>query len=187
MHQLFNACVRVFCVPNDTILLVYIPAKIKMSFTWKDVSFLPKSASSVSRSQTHLAKQKRIGWSIGFSSWSNWTVHGVIPRSLCKIRLSDVSKMFNCWERRWINVDGAPHTLSATVAIFLGVRSVRGRRGLVGSVSAYYTKSQGSSPRLDIKTKYKKYFFGRFLAKTLRVNKNCHEKFLIKSVVRSRL
>ena len=27
----------------------------------------------------------------------------------------------------------------------------------------------------------------RFLAKTLRVNKNCHEKFLKKSVVRSRL
>ena len=31
--RLFNVCVRVFCVPNETILLVYIPAKIKMSFT----------------------------------------------------------------------------------------------------------------------------------------------------------
>ena len=29
--RLFNVCVRVFCAPNVTILL-YIPAKIKMSF-----------------------------------------------------------------------------------------------------------------------------------------------------------
>ena len=29
---LFNVCVLVFCAPNATILLVYIPAKIKMSF-----------------------------------------------------------------------------------------------------------------------------------------------------------
>ena len=36
--------------PNATILLVYITAKIKMSFTWKD-DFLPKSASPVSRSR----------------------------------------------------------------------------------------------------------------------------------------
>ena len=36
--------------PNATILLVYIPAKIKISFIWKDDFFLPKSASSVSRS-----------------------------------------------------------------------------------------------------------------------------------------
>ena len=37
-------------------------------------------------------------------------------------------------------------------------------RGLIGSVLAYYTKSQGSSPRPDIKTKYEKYFFGDFLS-----------------------
>ena len=35
--------------------------------------FLPTSVSSVSRSQAHLAKWKRIGWSIGFNSWTNWT------------------------------------------------------------------------------------------------------------------
>ena len=29
---LFNVCVRVLCDPNATILLVYIPAEIKMSF-----------------------------------------------------------------------------------------------------------------------------------------------------------
>ena len=41
----FNVCVRVFCAPNTTILPVYIPAKIKMSFIWKD----DFCASSVSR------------------------------------------------------------------------------------------------------------------------------------------
>ena len=59
VRRLFNVrvCVRVFCAPNATILLVYIHAKIKMSFIWKDDFFLPKSASSVSRSQAHLAKR----------------------------------------------------------------------------------------------------------------------------------
>ena len=37
------------------------------------------------------------------------------------------------------------------------------RRGLVGSVLAYQTKTQGSSPRPDIKSKYEKYFFGGFI------------------------
>ena len=32
VHRLFNVSVRVFCNPYATILLVYIPAKIKMSF-----------------------------------------------------------------------------------------------------------------------------------------------------------
>ena len=31
-------------------------------------------------------------------------MYGVLPNIL---------EMFNCWERRWINVDGASHTLSA--------------------------------------------------------------------------
>ena len=39
VRRLFNVCVRVFCAPNATILLVYIPAQIKMSFTWKDDYF----------------------------------------------------------------------------------------------------------------------------------------------------
>ena len=86
--------------------------------------FLPKSASSISRSQAHLAKRKRIAWSIGFNSWTNWTLCDVIPRSLCKIRLNDVSEMFNCWERRWIDVDSASHTLFATATIFSDVRTV---------------------------------------------------------------
>ena len=50
-RRLFNVCVRVFCVPNATILLIYIPVQIKMSFIWKDgfFFFLLKSASSVDR------------------------------------------------------------------------------------------------------------------------------------------
>ena len=32
VRWLFNVCVWVFCAPNATILLVYIPAKIKMGF-----------------------------------------------------------------------------------------------------------------------------------------------------------
>ena len=60
-RRLFNLCVRLFCAPNATILLVYITTKIKMSFICRDDSFLPKSASSVSRSQAHFpALFKRI-------------------------------------------------------------------------------------------------------------------------------
>ena len=41
VRRLFNVCVQVFCAPNTTILLVYILAKVKMSFIWKD-NFLDK-------------------------------------------------------------------------------------------------------------------------------------------------
>ena len=99
-----------FLCPNCGNLVVYIPAKIKMSFIWKDVFFLPYSASSVNRSQAHLAKRKRIWWSIGFNSWTNSTSYWVIPRSLCKICPNDVSEMFNCREPRCIDVDDASHT-----------------------------------------------------------------------------
>ena len=39
LRRLFNVCMRVFCAPNATILLVYITAKIKMSFISKDDFF----------------------------------------------------------------------------------------------------------------------------------------------------
>ena len=39
VHRLFNVCVRIFCAPNATILRVYIPAKIKMSFFGRDDFF----------------------------------------------------------------------------------------------------------------------------------------------------
>ena len=102
VRRLFNVCLRVSCVPNATILLICIPAKVKMSFIWKDVFFLHKIGIFW---KAHLAKRKRIEWSISINSWTNWTLYGVIPRSLCKIRLNDVSEMFNCRERRWIDVD----------------------------------------------------------------------------------
>ena len=41
---------------------------------------------------------------------------------------------------------------------------VESRRGLVIRVLFYLTKSQGSSPRPYIKTKYEKYFYGDFLS-----------------------
>ena len=72
--RLFNVCARVFCALNATILLVYILANIKISFIWKDDFFLPNSHLYVSRWQAHLAKWKRIGWSIGFNHWTNWTL-----------------------------------------------------------------------------------------------------------------
>ena len=61
VRRVFNVCMGVFSAPNATILLVYIPAKVKMSFIWKDNFFVTKSASSVSRSQAHFpALFKRI-------------------------------------------------------------------------------------------------------------------------------
>ena len=54
VRRLFNLYVRFVCASNATILLVYIPAMIKMSFIRKyDFFFLAKSSSSVSWSQTH--------------------------------------------------------------------------------------------------------------------------------------
>ena len=51
VRRLFNVCVWDFCAPNATILLVYISAKIKTSFIWKDVFFFCQNRQS--RSQTH--------------------------------------------------------------------------------------------------------------------------------------
>ena len=39
VRRLFKECMRVFCALNATILLVYMPAKIKMSFIRKDDFF----------------------------------------------------------------------------------------------------------------------------------------------------
>ena len=87
----------------------------------EEMIVLPKSTSYVSRSQAQLAKRKLIGWSIGFNCWTNWTLYGVIPRSLWWWCLR-FSETFNCWERRWID----SHTLSATAVIFSDIRTVFG-------------------------------------------------------------
>ena len=39
VRRLLNVCVQFFCASNATIMLVYIPAKIKMSSIWKDDLF----------------------------------------------------------------------------------------------------------------------------------------------------
>ena len=53
-------------------------------------------------------------------------------RSLCKICLNDISEMFNYWERRWIDVDGAAHTqqqYSRLYALFLAFHALVYRWG----------------------------------------------------------
>ena len=56
VRRLFNVCMRVFYAPNAIILLVYITAKIKMSFIWnmiffaKSVAALPYVAHTLSYS-----------------------------------------------------------------------------------------------------------------------------------------
>ena len=67
---------------------------------------------------------------------------------------------------------------------------IHSRRGLVGS--GLLDVKPGFELQARHQNKIQKVFLwrfplSRFLAKTLRVNKNCHEKLLKKSVVRSRL
>ena len=52
VRRLFNVCVRVFCARNGAILLVYIPAKIKMSLIWKDDFFAKIGIPSVIQAYT---------------------------------------------------------------------------------------------------------------------------------------
>ena len=67
LRRLSDVCVRVFCAPNAIILLVYIPAKIKLSFIWKDNSFA-KIGIFHKLIIDSLREAKNIGWSIGFNS-----------------------------------------------------------------------------------------------------------------------
>ena len=121
--DLFSVSAGFLCPKSDNFACLHT-CQDQNELLLKRRFFLPNSASSVSRSQAHLAKRKLIGWSIGFNYWTNWTLYGIILRPLRKLCLNDVSEMFNCWQQRWINVDGASHTLSATAAIFSGVRTV---------------------------------------------------------------
>ena len=84
---------------------------------------MTKSASYVSRSQVYLAKQKRVGWSIGFNSWTNWTLYGIRPRCLCKIRRNDVSEKVNCWDDCELMLM-ALHAYSRVYALFLAFHSL---------------------------------------------------------------
>ena len=74
--------------------------------------------------QAHLAKRKRIGYSIGFNSSTNWTLYGVNKGFYSKFVW--MVFLFSCWERWWIDDDGTWRTLSATSAIFSFVYPVLG-------------------------------------------------------------
>ena len=79
--RLFNVYQRVFCAPNEKILLVYILAKMKMCFIWKYV-FFPKSASSKNQAQGHFpALFKRI---------HNHICSAIMVLSVC-VELSDIN------------------------------------------------------------------------------------------------
>ena len=81
------------------------------------------------------------------------TGHAVVANTIGP--LFKTSEMFNCWKRRWIDVDGASHTLSATAAIFLGIRTVFGfsRFGLSMRMPVSFTfftrqRTYGAAPLL---------------------------------------
>ena len=127
VRRLFNVCVRVFCAPNATILLVYISAKIKMSFHLKIWFFFAKTtvfckwiAGPLSEGKTH--------WMVNWLQLLNqlnfvWLHTKVFMQNSSQWCLRNVQ---NCWERQWIDVDGASHTFSSTAAIFSLVRTVFG-------------------------------------------------------------
>ena len=93
VHRFFNACVRVFCAPNAIILLLYMPAKIKMSFIWKNDFFLPKSTSSVSRSQAHLF--------LPCSSVQPYSFGGRVKLNICQIKHElTFNEICTTWKKR---------------------------------------------------------------------------------------
>lgn len=121
VHQLFNVCVRVFCAQIRQFFLLFTrqdptePCYVSLlcSLRCLDIAdqlcqlplgwvpsqpllifFIGRIGFMQSYSRAYLVKQTQIGWSVR----SNWTLYAVIPRSLWRIRLNDLSKMFNCWE-----------------------------------------------------------------------------------------
>ena len=118
--RLFNICARIFYAPNAIILLVYIPDKIKMSFSCTD-DFFVKIAIFCKTIAGPLSEVKRH-WMVNWLKLLNQL--DVIPKPLYKIRLNNVTEMFSCWERRWVDFDVASRPVSATAAIFSDVCTV---------------------------------------------------------------
>ena len=108
VRRLFNVCVRVFWASSE-----------KMIFFAKIGIFCKSIAGPLSEAKTHwidnwhqLVKQLNFVWyhtKVFMENSSQW-----------------FSEMFNCWERRLIDVDDDSHTLSATAVLFSGVRTVFG-------------------------------------------------------------
>ena len=125
VRRLFNVCMRVFCAPKCDNFICLLTRQdqnvlhLKRWFFFSEIVIFCKSiVGPLSEAKTH--------WMVNWLQLLNQLnfVWRYIKVFFCKIRLNDVSEVFNCWERRWIDVDGASHTLYATVAIFLGVRTV---------------------------------------------------------------
>ena len=72
LGALFNVCMRAgfLCHKCENFACLHITCQDQNGFHPNRWLFLPKSASSVSRSQAHIAKRKHIVWSIGFNSWT---------------------------------------------------------------------------------------------------------------------
>ena len=66
VRWLFNVCVCVFCAPNTIILHVYLPAKFKMSFIWKDDLFFAEIGISCKSSAGRLNERYTSVWTTVF-------------------------------------------------------------------------------------------------------------------------
>ena len=99
MRRLFNICMRVLCAPNETVLLVYIPANIKMSFIWQDDFFLLKSFGS------------QIFPSVVQAYTQPYSLGGRINLIICQIRhelsVVTIHKISTSWKNK--TLDGGPY------------------------------------------------------------------------------
>ena len=98
--RLFNVCVLIFCVPNALILLVYIPAKIKMCFIWKDDFLFTKIGIFCKSIAGPLSEVYTQPYSFG----------GRIKLIICQIR-HELSVTIDEISTSWKNMlDGWPYT-----------------------------------------------------------------------------
>ena len=91
---------------------------------------LPKSESSVNRSQAHIAKSKRTGWEIGINSWTNWILYGKfvsVMSSKCSIVEKDGELMLMALHAVSFSFFTSKRTYKADCASFLQ-KSVRNLR-----------------------------------------------------------
>ena len=120
-----NGGVRVSCAPNATILFAYIPAKIKMSFIWKGDFFFAKIG-IFCKSIADPPSEAKPHWMVNWLQFLNqlnfvWRHTKIFMHNSSLWCLRNVELLrttVNWWW--WC----ASHTLSATAAIFSGVRTV---------------------------------------------------------------
>ena len=104
VRRLFNVGVWVFCAPNATILLVYIPAEIKMCFIWKDdFFFLPKIGIFC----------KSIAGTLSVEYTQPYSFGGRIKLIICQIRHErsvTIHEISTSWKK---TLDGGSYILTA--------------------------------------------------------------------------